>query len=100
MKFLHYILLTILNDELIKEGIAREIVNKINTMRRNLDFAVTDRINITLQTTPAVMECFASYQDYIANEVLANHIIFGECPDGAGWDINGEQTIIKIEVSN
>ncbi|MBI5274583.1 MAG: class I tRNA ligase family protein, partial [Chlamydiales bacterium] len=89
-----------LNEELIKEGMAREIVNKINTMRRNCDFSVTDRINITIQTTPMVMECFATYQDYIANEVLATHIIFDKCQDGAGWDINGEQTIIKIEVAN
>ncbi len=41
---------TVLNAELISEGIARELVNKINTMRRDMDFAVTDRIHVKLQT--------------------------------------------------
>lgn len=86
---------TALNEDLLLEGLAREIVNKINTMRRDMDFAVTDRIHIQMETTPRVELCFATYKEYIFGEVLALHIQFGPC-EGASWDLNGEMTTIAI----
>ncbi len=86
---------TRLNEDLILEGLAREIVNKINTMRRDADFLVTDRIKITFQTTDRVKVCFNHYKDYICNEVLAVDSVFGPCA-GTEWDLNGEPTIIAI----
>ncbi len=87
---------TALNEELIEEGLAREIVNKINTMRRDLNFEVTDRIKIRMQTTPRVEACFAKYRDYISGEVLAIDVQFGPC-EGTPWDLNGEETSISIQ---
>ncbi|MCI5052752.1 MAG: isoleucine--tRNA ligase [Simkaniaceae bacterium] len=86
---------TELDEELLMEGIAREVVNKINTMRRNQGFEVTDRISVTLQTTERVRACFDLYQEYITKEVLADEVHFTTC-EGTGWDINGEQTLIQI----
>jgi len=86
---------TALNDELIEEGLARELVNKINTMRRDLEFDVTDRIRIRLQTTPRVEACFSRYREYIAGEVLAIDVQFGPC-EGTPWDLNGEETFISL----
>jgi len=86
---------TELNEALLAEGLARELVNKINTMRRDLDFAITDRISIQMQTTPRVEECFARYKDYICGETLALKITFGPC-EGTSWDLNGEATKISI----
>jgi isoleucyl-tRNA synthetase len=86
---------TALNDELLEEGLMRELINKINTMRREMDFNVTDRIKITLQTTPRVEACFKKYHDTIAHEVLATDVMFGACA-GTPWDLNGEQTIISL----
>lgn len=86
---------TALNEELELEGLARELVNKINTMRREADFAVSDRIYITLQTTERVKRCFENYGDYIKGEVLATSVEFGPC-DGTEWDLNGELTIIAL----
>lgn len=86
---------THLNEELIEEGLAREIVNKINSMRRDLEFEVTDRIRISMQTTPRVEACFAKHRDYIAHEVLAVDVKFGKC-EGTPWDLNGEETFISI----
>ncbi|MGB7978819.1 MAG: isoleucine--tRNA ligase [Chlamydiales bacterium] len=86
---------TALNDELIEEGLAREIVNKVNSMRRDLAFEVIDRIRIVMQTTPRVVACFAKYRDYIAHEVLAIDVEFGKC-EGTPWDLNGEETYISI----
>jgi isoleucyl-tRNA synthetase len=86
---------TALNDELIEEGLAREIVNKINTMRREQDFEVTDRIHLRMQTTPRVEACLKKYWEYIAGEVLAVDVGYGPC-EGTPWDLNGEETQIAI----
>ena len=53
-------------------GLAREIVNKINTMRRDEGFAVSDRIAIVMQTTERVKECYETYKELICHEVLAH----------------------------
>jgi len=89
---------TVLNDDLLEEGLAREIVNKVNTMRRDMGFDVTDRIRIKMQTTPRVQTCFAKYRDYIAGEVLSVDVQFGPC-EGTPWDLNGEESYISIHKS-
>jgi len=86
---------TALNDELLEEGLARELINKINTMRRDLNFEVTDRIRIGMQTTPRVESCFAKFRGLISHEVLAVDVRFGPC-EGTPWDLNGEETYISI----
>ena len=86
---------TALNDELLEEGLAREVINKINTMRRDMEFQVTDRVRICLQTTPRVEACFKRFGKMIAHEVLAVDVKFGKC-EGTPWDLNGEETWISI----
>lgn len=86
---------TELNEELLQEGIAREIINKINTMRRDADFAVTDRIHVLMDTTDRVRFCFMHYGDLISKEVLATDVQFGSC-DGVEWDLNGEPAKIAL----
>lgn len=86
---------TALNDDLILEGIAREIVNKVNTMRREKDFALTARIQIKMETTSKVKEAFVKHEAYIQNEVLATDVSFGTS-HGTEWDLNGE--LAKIEL--
>lgn len=87
---------TNLTEPLVVEGFAREIVNKINTMRREADFAVTDRIKVQMQTTPRVESCYREYQSYISNEVLALSVTFGPT-QGSDVDINGEPAVVAIE---
>ncbi|MBS0650913.1 MAG: isoleucine--tRNA ligase [Verrucomicrobia bacterium] len=89
---------TELNDQLLLEGLAREIVNKINTMRRDEGFAVTDRIAIEISTTDRVKQAFEQHKDYIMHEVLGTQVIF-ECSNGTQWDLNGEPTTIGIALS-
>jgi isoleucyl-tRNA synthetase len=86
---------TSLTEELLEEGLARELVNKINTMRRDMGLEVTDRIRIVMQTTERVQQCFAKHRDYITGEVLAIEVHFGPC-EGTPWDLNGEATHIAI----
>lgn len=88
---------TELNDELILEGLAREIVNKVNTMRRDQKFRVQDRIALTLDTTDKVKEAFQAHREWIINEVLATEVTFAPCKQGTEWDLNGELAIIEVE---
>jgi len=61
---------TQLDEKLLLEGIARELINKINTMRRDSGFYVTDRVEITMQTTDRVKQALEAHRDLIMNEVL------------------------------
>ncbi len=85
-----------LNEDLLLEGLAREIVNKVSTMRREADFAVTDRIIVTMETTDRVKACFEKYKDYICKEILAVEVNFGST-DGIEWDLNGEPAKINLK---
>ena len=87
---------TKLTDELLAEGMVREIVNKINTMRRDANFDVTDRIKIKIETSDYVKNCFEQYKEYICGEVLAVSVHYGPCT-GTEWDLNGEKAIIELE---
>lgn len=89
---------TELDEKLLLEGIAREVINKINTMRRDNGYFVTDRIEITIQTTERVKEAFKAHRDLIMHEVLGTEAIFGPC-EGIEWDVNGEPTVISLRVS-
>lgn len=87
---------TTLDDNLLIEGIAREIVNKINTMRREAGFEVTDRIRIKIDTNERVKQCFNTFGEYINGEVLAVAVDFGPC-EGTAWDLNGEPATIALQ---
>lgn len=87
---------TALTEELLLEGLAREVVNKINTMRREGGFDVSDRIKICIDTNDRVKACFADHRDTIMNEVLGVELTFGPCQGGAVWDLNGESATIAI----
>lgn len=89
---------TSLNEELLLEGLAREIVNKINTMRRDEGFSVTDRIIVQLKTTDRVKEAFDLHRDYITHEVLAKHVHF-DCAEGVEVDLNGEPALMSLSLS-
>lgn len=88
---------TELNEDLILEGIARELINKINTMRREANFAVTDRIRVQLSTTEKVKKSLELFGSYVKEEILALEISYALKSDGSQWEINGEPTAIFIE---
>jgi isoleucyl-tRNA synthetase len=87
---------TALNDELLQEGLARELVNKINTMRREMGLEVTDRIHLKMSVTPKVQACFDAHRDYIVGETLVTEVTFGKC-EGAPLDLNGEEITLQIQ---
>lgn len=87
-----------LTSPLIMEGIAREIVNKINTMRRNGKLHVSDRIAIRLHAPKIVQEAFSQYEEYICEETLTTSVSFIDDKEGEEWDVNGHAVSLSLEV--
>ena len=59
-----------LDQDLIDEGLAREIVNRIQKTRKDSNFNVSDRIEVTIHSSEMLANVFKKYQDYIASETL------------------------------
>jgi isoleucyl-tRNA synthetase len=87
---------TQLTEALELEGLARELVNRVNTMRREAQLYVSDRINLVIETTPRVKNAYDIHGDYIRAEVLAVDVTFGKA-DAEAVDLNGEPTKIVME---
>ena len=72
-----------ITPELRQEGIARELVNRIQNIRKDNDYDITDRIQIRLQAQPALQEAVTANEAYIKNETLTDSISFVESlPEG------------------
>ena len=63
-----------LTDELRREGIARELVNRIQNLRKSSGFEITDKISITLSKNPQTDDAVTEYKDYICNQVLGTEL--------------------------
>jgi len=73
-----------LTDELKREGIAREIINRVQNLRKDSGLEVTDKINVTVDTNDLVKSAIEANKEFICNEVLAKEIAFGKLdPAGA-----------------
>jgi len=65
-----------ISEELRSEGIARELVNRVQNLRKESDFEVTDKIQLTIECSPEIQKSIAQNQEYVCNEVLAIDIKF------------------------
>jgi isoleucyl-tRNA synthetase len=72
-----------ISPELKSEGIAREIVNRVQNLRKDSGFDVVDRILIQVETTPQIQAAIEANKGYICDEVLANDILFTQLNSGA-----------------
>ena len=86
-----------ITDELRKEGIARELVNRIQNIRKSNGFEIVDRINVTIQSDEAVNESVREFNDYIKNQVLADNVISSEIQDGIKLDLDDFKLLIQVE---
>ena len=84
-----------LDDELRREGLAREIVHAVQNARKAAGLEITDRIDLTLSGDPDLIAAAQAHQDYLANEVLATSVSY----DGASGDsatIDGRELSIGV----
>jgi isoleucyl-tRNA synthetase len=94
-----YVVLDVnLTPELIAEGLAREVVSKVQNMRKNAGFELTDRITLTLAAGQPVLDAVRQFGEYIKAEILAVAIRPTDRPDEsfATWDINGHQVRMRV----
>lgn len=85
-----------LTDDLKKEGMARELINRIQNLRKESDFEITDRINVTVSANEHTDEAIRAFGDYIKSQVLADHVVIGE-NDGAEVDFDDFKLHILVK---
>lgn len=72
-----------ISDELKSEGIARELVNRVQNLRKDSGLEVTDRILLKVDTNDLIQNAIASNKEYVCSEVLANDVVFEALGDDA-----------------
>ena len=88
-----------LTDELRKEGLARELVNRIQNIRKDSGFEVTDKIRVTFEKNDALRAAVSAYRDYIASQVLAVEILETESlTDAAAQELDLDDMTVKVLV--
>jgi len=87
-----------LTPELAQEGLARDLVNRIQAMRKEAGFVVTDRIALTVQGSPEVMDAFERFRDYVAGETLT--VRFDDEPSASAYvkehSIGGGKALLGV----
>ncbi|MBQ1915191.1 MAG: isoleucine--tRNA ligase [Selenomonadaceae bacterium] len=89
---------TTLTPELIEEGFVREIVSKVQTMRKENGFEVTDHITVYAKGNDKLQDLMKKHEDYIRSIVLADAVEYGSA-DGftKEWNINGEMVVLGVK---
>ena len=96
---LSVVLDTNLTPELIEEGFVREIVSKVQTMRKEAGFEVTDHIALSHHGNSLIEGIFARHGAEIAADTLADSIKLGSAGYVKDWEINGESVTLGVEKS-
>ncbi len=90
---------TILDAALVEEGLAREFVSKIQNLRKDMELEVSDRIEVSFESTPEVSSAVKNFKDYICNETLS--VVINEVPLADGGqgdcDLNGRKCSIRLK---
>jgi isoleucyl-tRNA synthetase len=88
---------TKLTPELIEEGFVREIISKLQTMRKEAGFEVLDKITVYYQADEKLSAVFERNADEIKKETLAVSVVKGGGGYSKEWDINGEKAVLGVE---
>jgi isoleucyl-tRNA synthetase len=85
-----------ITDELLMEGMAREFVNRVQNLRKELDFEVTDRISIAFKGEDSVINSIKTFNDYICSEVLADEIRFDDSITSHETDVYEKAVFLNL----
>ena len=86
-----------LTDDLLREGIARELVNRIQNARKDQDFNITDRIVVKIEPNAHTDAVIAQFGDYIAKQVLADSITVEPVAGGLEFDMDDYRLNVSIK---
>jgi isoleucyl-tRNA synthetase len=90
---------TELDDQLVSEGLAREFVNRVQNMRKDSGFEVTDKIIIDFNGSSKLVNAVTAFKDYVSNETLAEELNTKDSVNGSAgqnWEIGEYSCSIKI----
>ena len=87
---------TALTPELVAEGLAREFVSNVQSMRKEADFEVTQRIAVTVEADAELRAALEAHADYVKAETLATTLAYAACPDAHEVDLNGHAARIAV----
>ena len=88
---------TNLSEELIEEGFVREVISKIQNMRKDSGFEVMDHIDLYVSGNDKVAEIIKRNETEILQNVLGEAIVYGEaCENSKEWSLNGEKVILGV----
>ena len=89
-----------ITDSLKKEGVARELINRIQNLRKEKDFEITDKVEVAIVKRDDVVESLAEYATYVCEQTLCGNITLADSLEGAEqveWE-NGEMLQISIKL--
>lgn len=86
-----------ITEELKKEGIARELVNRIQNIRKANGYEIVDKIKVMVQSNPETNKAVEEYNQYIANQVLADSIVIEPITEGTELDLDDLRLLVKVE---
>jgi isoleucyl-tRNA synthetase len=87
-------------DDLRKEGIARELVNRIQNLRKAKNFEITDRISIQISSDPSFDDAIRQYVDYIKQQVLGDSLVISKEKFEDEIEIDDKSLTISIKKNN
>ena len=89
---------TNLTPELLEEGFVREVISKVQTMRKDAGFEVMDHIRVSMQDNDKVKEIVQKNEAQIKSEVMADEITYDKAAGFTKeWSINGEKVTLGVE---
>ncbi len=92
------VLSTILTPELIEEGFVRELISKIQTMRKEAGFEVMDKIRVSVKDNDKIQTVMQKFEKDIQTDVMADEIVYGTAIGySKEWNINGEAVTLGVE---
>ncbi|HVN54658.1 MAG TPA: class I tRNA ligase family protein [Anaerolineaceae bacterium] len=89
----------VITPELRAEGLAREVVRRLQSMRKDAGFNIEDRISVYFQAGPTLAEVIQEWSEYLCNETLATRLVSGPAPEGAYTEthnLEGESLILGV----
>ncbi|MBO7272934.1 MAG: isoleucine--tRNA ligase, partial [Bacteroidaceae bacterium] len=84
-------------DALRREGVAREIVKKIQAVRKESGFDITDRISVVVSGNETSNVAVEEFKEYICNQVLADSLVIGEVENGEDIELDGYTIKVLVE---
>ena len=93
---------TKISKELFEEGFAREFINKVQNIRKDSGFSVTDKVNVVISGNTDALNIIKKHENYISPEILSQSIVNGdvEAKNSSLFDFNNYKMYIALSVNN